>query len=98
MWDVKTTDTDLISASEDLAIKVWDIETRRCTKTLLGHTEWVSCLYIKDDLLISGSFDNTFKGKLVASRCDILRLSTNGNLSIPASMVELAEQTCRRQG
>ena len=50
-------DNQLISSSEDKTIKVWDHQTRKCTKTIQCHDQPLSCLAIFDDgsRLISGS-------------------------------------------
>jgi platelet-activating factor acetylhydrolase IB subunit alpha len=49
----------LYSASRDKSIKVWDLSTGNCKKTLNGHNEWVRCLSIntQGNLLASSSDD-----------------------------------------
>lgn len=34
----------LVSASRDKTLRVWDVTTGYCLKTLRGHTEWVRCV------------------------------------------------------
>ena len=55
----------LISASEDLKIKVWDLNTGKCLRTLTGHhghQDWVTSLFIiPNNKFISGSWDTTVK-------------------------------------
>ena len=46
----------IISASNDETIKIWDLETGECLKTLNDHTNGVtSILILKDNKFISGS-------------------------------------------
>ena len=46
----------------DRTIKLWDIKTSQCVRTLIGHTGSVAALTIlKNGLLASGSYDETIK-------------------------------------
>jgi WD40 repeat protein len=54
----------LITSSLDSSIKIFDLNTFDCLKTLKGHTEGVKCIEIisfKDSKLISGSLDKSLK-------------------------------------
>ncbi|MDY6783241.1 MAG: NB-ARC domain-containing protein [Cyanobacteriota bacterium] len=53
----------LASASDDLTIKLWDIETGRCIRTLIGHKDWLRSLQFSPDgrILASGSVDRTIR-------------------------------------
>ena len=52
----------LMSSSHDDSIKVWDLETNECVKTLVGHSNRVLCLEtIGNGQIASGSADNTIK-------------------------------------
>ena len=49
-----------MSASDDYKIKLWNISTMNCVKTLEGHTDYVRSVALKGDgLLASGSDDHT---------------------------------------
>ncbi|CAG8779881.1 10654_t:CDS:1, partial [Cetraspora pellucida] len=47
------------SASFDKTIKVWEISSQTCLKTLEGHTEGVQCLTLAQSTLASGSWDKS---------------------------------------
>lgn len=52
----------LVSGSRDLTIKVWDMKSRRCLRTLKGHRRSVLCLQFdsspEEDIIVSGSSDS----------------------------------------
>lgn len=50
----------LVSGSYDRTLKVWDVATGRCERTLRGHTGWVSSLALvphSSDRVVSASWD-----------------------------------------
>jgi WD40 repeat protein len=53
----------LVSSSYDETIKIWDIRTGECLKTLQGHTDRIRAVTISPDgtTIASGSFDGTIK-------------------------------------
>lgn len=56
-------DTQIISASYDNTIKIWDEASTKCLKTLEGHTDIVSCIDYcsRSHRIISSSRDNTIR-------------------------------------
>ena len=54
-------DNILITASYDMTLKVWDIESGAELRTLRGHTSGIRCLQFDDTKLISGSIDRSLK-------------------------------------
>ena len=54
--------TNLVSSSDDNTIKIWDLDSNECVRTLVGHSGFVNCVEIlSNGQLISGSDDNTIK-------------------------------------
>jgi len=51
----------VITGSGDNTIKIWDLPTRQCIGTLVGHQNAISHLKMSDDNLISVSVDKTIK-------------------------------------
>ena len=63
VWTLHIHGNSLFSGSYDKTVKMWNINTGECLKTLRGHTGWVSSLDMtstkEDNRLISGSWDAT---------------------------------------
>ena len=51
----------IASASNDKAIKIWDIVERKLVKTLYGHENSVESLLFKNGLLLSSTWNGTIK-------------------------------------
>ena len=52
-----------LSASNDLTVKLWDVATNRCVRSLEGHRDWVNSVAFSPDgaYALSGSTDKTLK-------------------------------------
>ncbi|KAJ1863143.1 hypothetical protein LPJ73_000594 [Coemansia sp. RSA 2703] len=51
----------LVSASGDRTVRVWNLETRTCTKTLSAHTRGVACVDFDGKYVVSGSSDRSIR-------------------------------------
>jgi WD40 repeat protein len=51
----------IVSGSIDDRIKVWDVHTGECKKTLRGHTVGVLSVAFDGTTIVSGSYDRTVK-------------------------------------
>lgn len=54
----------VLSASDDQSIKLWDLSTQACITTLTSHTDYVrSAIFhpTNPSLLLSGGYDSTFR-------------------------------------
>lgn len=51
----------LVSASGDRSLKVWDIHSGVCTARCEGHTKGIACVQYDGKRIISGSSDNTIR-------------------------------------
>ena len=57
-----------MSGSDDHTLKVWNIATGDCERTLEGHSRVVYCLaQLSDGRVVSGSYDNTLKVRNIAT-------------------------------
>lgn len=52
---------EIVTASGDRMIKVWNVRTGTCLKTLMGHDKGIACVQFDGRRIISGSNDNTVR-------------------------------------
>ena len=68
----------LCSGSSDKTVKIWNLKTSKCLKTLKGHLDKVTCLQVFDVSLVSGSDDTTIKiWNIITGEC--ISTIQNGN-------------------
>jgi F-box and WD-40 domain protein 1/11 len=52
---------EIVSASGDRNVKVWDWPLKSCTRTLIGHQKGIACVQYDGRRIVSGSSDNEVK-------------------------------------
>lgn len=52
---------EIVSASGDRHVKVWDWPLQTCTRTLVGHQKGIACVQYDGRRIVSGSSDNEVK-------------------------------------
>lgn len=52
---------EIVSASGDRNVKVWDWPLQTCTRTLIGHNKGIACVQYDGRRIVSGSSDNEVK-------------------------------------
>ncbi|KAL2500079.1 Transducin/WD40 repeat-like superfamily protein [Abeliophyllum distichum] len=89
-------DTNLLTASGDQSIKVWDAQEKKCIRALMGHTGSVKSISshpTNQDLVASGSRDGSFA--LWDTRCSN---STHQKLCVsPITTIHEAHLSCGRR-
>ena len=53
--DILVYQNKLITCSYDKTIKIWDLNSHKCFKTLEGHTDWVNNILVYQNKLITCS-------------------------------------------
>lgn len=52
---------EIVSASGDRLIKIWNVRSGACKKTLMGHEKGIACVQFDNQRIVSGSNDNTVR-------------------------------------
>lgn len=101
---VQIVDNEIVSASGDRQIKVWDWQTGACKRTFVGHNKGIACVQYDGKRIVSGSSDNEVKvfcretGIEVASlrdHTDLVRTVQAGFGDLPWSVDEDAAEARR---
>jgi F-box and WD-40 domain protein 1/11 len=71
---------EIVSASGDRNIKVWDWPKQICTRTFQGHNKGIACVQYDGRRIISGSSDNEVKVFDRETGLEVATLRGHGNL------------------
>ncbi|KAF2137563.1 uncharacterized protein K452DRAFT_301765 [Aplosporella prunicola CBS 121167] len=77
---IQTYDDQVVSASGDRTVKVWDIHTGVCLKTIPGHTKGIACVQFDGRRIVTGSSDETVRIFDRATGAEVACLRGHGNL------------------
>lgn len=58
---IQILDGQIVSASGDRSVKVWDVRTGACSRTFSGHSKGIACVQFDGRRIVSGSSDETVR-------------------------------------
>lgn len=58
---IQILDGQVVSASGDRTVKVWDVKTGHCLKTITGHLKGIACVQYDGRRIVSGSSDDSVR-------------------------------------
>jgi len=71
---------EIVSASGDRTVKVWNWPEQTCVRTLIGHTKGIACVQYDGRRIVSGSSDNEVKVFDKESGLEVASLRAHSNL------------------
>lgn len=71
---------EVVSASGDRTVKVWDWPEQTCIRTLIGHSKGIACVQYDGRRIVSGSSDNEVKVFDKESGLEVASLRAHTNL------------------
>ncbi|KAJ5089568.1 hypothetical protein N7532_008252 [Penicillium argentinense] len=71
---------EIVTASGDRMIKVWNVRSGACLKTLMGHLKGIACVQFDSRRIVSGSNDNTVRIYDHISGAEVACLHGHNNL------------------
>lgn len=81
----------LVSASGDRCLRVWNIHTGECTTKIEAHQKGIACVQYDGKRIVSGSSDNTIRIWDPVSKVEVARLEGHNRLvrTIQAAFVDV---------
>ncbi|KAF1938794.1 WD40 repeat-like protein [Clathrospora elynae] len=77
---IQILDGQIVSASGDRSVKVWDVRTGACLRTFSGHTKGIACVQFDGRRIVSGSSDETVRIFDRATGAEVACLNGHSNL------------------
>lgn len=77
---VQIYNNEIVSASGDRNVKVWDWPLKTCTRTLIGHQKGIACVQYDGRRIVSGSSDNEVKVFDKETGLEVASLRSHSNL------------------
>ncbi|KAE8357601.1 WD40-repeat-containing domain protein [Aspergillus caelatus] len=77
---IQISEDEIISASGDRLIKIWNIRSGLCKKTLVGHEKGIACVQFDGRRIISGSNDDSVRIFDHSSGAEVACLSGHADL------------------
>ncbi|OOF98111.1 hypothetical protein ASPCADRAFT_142019 [Aspergillus carbonarius ITEM 5010] len=77
---IQINEDEIVSASGDRLIKVWNLRNGACRKTVIGHEKGIACVQFDSKRIISGSNDDTVRIFDHASGAEVACLHGHANL------------------
>ncbi|KAJ4371165.1 hypothetical protein N0V83_004381 [Neocucurbitaria cava] len=77
---IQILDGQIVSASGDRSVKVWDVRTGACTRTFSGHSKGIACVQFDGRRIVSGSSDETVRIFDRATGAEVACLTGHSNL------------------
>ncbi|CAK7214786.1 hypothetical protein SCUCBS95973_002252 [Sporothrix curviconia] len=71
---------EIISASGDRNVKIWDWSKQQCIRTLVGHSKGIACVQYDGRRIVSGSSDNEVKVFDRRTSLEVASLCRHSNL------------------
>lgn len=77
---IQILDGQIVSASGDRTVKVWDVRTGACSRTFSGHSKGIACVQFDGRRIVSGSSDETVRIFDRATGAEVACLQGHSNL------------------
>ncbi|KAF2116372.1 hypothetical protein BDV96DRAFT_491658 [Lophiotrema nucula] len=77
---IQILDGQIVSASGDRSVKVWNVRTGACSRTFSGHSKGIACVQFDGRRIVSGSSDETVRIFDRATGAEVACLQGHSNL------------------
>lgn len=77
---IQILDGQIVSASGDRSVKVWNVRTGACVRTFSGHSKGIACVQFDGRRIVSGSSDETVRIFDRATGAEVACLQGHTNL------------------